>query len=47
MAEIKLRNQDTEIQTDPSSGSYNVDSDEESGGEALEMKALFRKTFSQ
>ena len=47
LAETKLRYQDREIHTDPSSGAYNSDSDDASGGEELELIALSRKSFRQ
>ena len=43
----KLRNQGREMHTDPSSGTYNVGSDDVSGGEELEMIAFSRTAFRQ
>ena len=40
LAEEKRRNQDREMQTDPSSGTYNLDYYDMNGGEELEMIAL-------
>ena len=47
LAETKLRSQEREIHTDSSSGTYNLDSDDASRGEELEMIAVSRKPFRQ
>ena len=47
LAEAKRRNQDTEVQTNPSSGKYNLDCDDTIGGEELEMIAASRKPFRE
>ena len=47
LAETKLRYQDREIHTDPSSGAYNSDSDDASGGDELELIAFSRKPFRE
>ena len=46
-AEAKRRNQDREMQTDPSSGTYNLDCDDTNKGEELEMTAVCRKPFRE
>ena len=45
LAEEKTRNRDRELQTDRSSGTYNLDQQEVCGGEELEKIAVSRKTF--
>ena len=45
LAEEKMRHRDRELQTDPSSGSYNLDQQEVCGGEELEKIAVSRKPF--
>ena len=47
LAEEKMRHHDRELQTDPSSGTYNLDQQEVRGGEELERIAVSRKPFSQ
>ena len=47
LAETKRMRQDREVHTDPSSGTYNLGSDDASGGEELEMIQLSRKPFRQ
>ena len=47
LPETKLRYQVREIHTDPSSGAYNSDSDDASGGDELELISLSRKSFKQ
>ena len=46
-AESKRRNQDREVQTDPSSGTYNLECDDTYGGEELEKIAVSRKPFRE
>ena len=45
LAEEKMRHRDRELQTDPSSGTYNLDEQEVRGGEELEKIAVSRKPF--
>ena len=45
LAEEKMRHRDRELQTDPSSGTYNLDQQEVRGGEELEKIAVSRKPF--
>ena len=45
LAEAKRRNQDREIHTNHSSGTYSLDSDDAIGGEKLEIIAVSRKPF--
>ena len=40
LAEKKMRHRDRELQTDPSSGKYNLDQQEVYGGEELEKIAV-------
>ena len=47
LAEEKMRHLDRELQTDPSSGTYNSDEQEVQGGEELEEIAVSRKPFRQ
>ena len=47
LAEEKMRHRDRELQTDPSSGSYNLDQQEVCGGEELERIAVSRKLFRE
>ena len=47
LAEEKMRHRDRELQTDPSSGTYNLDQQEVRGGEALEKIAVSRKPFRE
>ena len=47
LAEEKMRHRDRELQTDPSSGTYNLDQKEVRGGEELEKIALSRKTLRE
>ena len=47
LAEEKMRNRDRELQTDPSSGTYNLDPQEVRGGEELEKIAVSRKPFRE
>ena len=47
LADTKMRNQDREISSDPSSATCNVDSDDANGGEELEIIAASRKPFRQ
>ena len=46
-AEEKMRHRDRELQTDPSSGKYNLDQQEVRGGEELEKIAVSRKQFRE
>ena len=46
-AEEKMRQRDSELQTDPSSGTYNLDQQEVCGGEKLEKTAVSRKPFRE
>ena len=47
LAEEKMRNRDRELQTDPSSGTYNLDQQEVLGGEELEKIAVSTKPFRE
>ena len=47
LAEEKIRQHDRELQTDPSSGKYNLDTEEVRGGEELEKIAVSRKPFRE
>ena len=47
LAEEKIRQHDRELQTDPSSGTYNLDIQEVRGGEELEEIAVSRKPFRE
>ena len=47
LAEKKMRHRDRELQTDPSSGTYNLDQQEVRGGEELEKIAVSRKPFRE
>ena len=47
LAEEKIRHRDRELQTDPSSGTYNLDVQEVRGGEELERIAVSRKPFRE
>ena len=47
LAEEKMRHRDRELQTDPSSGTYNSGEQEEQGGEELEKIAVSRKPFRE
>ena len=47
LAEEKIRHHDRELQTDPSSGTYNLDIQEIRGGEELEKIAVSRKPFRE
>ena len=47
LAEEKMRHRDRELQTDPSSGTYNLDQQEVRGGEELERIAVSRKPFRE
>ena len=47
LAEEKMRHRERELQTDPSSGTYNLDQQEVCGGEELEKIALSRKPFRE
>ena len=47
LAEEKMRHRDRELQTDPSSGTYNLDPQEVRGGEELEKVAVSRKSFRE
>ena len=47
LAEEKIRHRDRELQTDPSSGTYNLDLQEVRGGEELERIAVSRKPFRE
>ena len=47
LAEEKIRHRDRELQTDPSSGTYNLDAQEVRGGEELEKNAVSRKPFRE
>ena len=47
LAEEKMRHSDRELQTDPSSGTYNLDQQEDCGGEELEKIAVSRKPFRE
>ena len=45
LAEGERKNQDREMQMDPSSGTFNLDCDDTIGGEELETKAVSRQPF--
>ena len=47
LAEEKMRHRDRELQTDPSSGTYNLDQQEMQGDEELEKIAVSRKPFRE
>ena len=47
LAEEKMRHRERELQTDPSSGTYNLDQQEVRGGEELEKIAVSRKPFRE
>ena len=47
LAEEKMRHRDRELQTDPSSGTYNSDEQEVQGGEELEKIEVSRKPFRE
>ena len=47
LAEEKTRHHDRELQTNPSSGTYNLDIQELRGGEELEKIAVSRKPFRE
>ena len=47
LAETKLRNQVREIHADHSSGTYNLNSDDASGGKELEKIAVSKIPFRQ
>ena len=47
LAEEIMRHRDRELQTDPSSGTYNLDQQEACGDEELEEIAVSRKTFRE
>ena len=47
LAEEKIRQRDRELQTDPSSGTYNLDVQEVRGGEEHERIAVSRKPFRE
>ena len=47
LTEEKMRHRDGELQTDPSSGTYNLDQQEKRGGEELEKIAVSRKPFRE
>ena len=47
LAEEKMRHRDRELQTDPSSGTYNLNQQEVRGGEELEKIAVSRKPFRE
>ena len=47
LAEEKMRHRDREQQTDPSSGTYNLDQQEVRGGQELEKIAVSRKPFKE
>ena len=47
LAEEKMRHRDRELQTDPSSGTYNSDEQEVQGSEELEKIAVSRKPFRE
>ena len=47
LADEKMRHRDRELQTDPSSGTYNLDQQEVRGGEELEKIAVSRKPFRE
>ena len=47
LADEKMRHRDRELQTDQSSGTYNLDQQEVRGGEELEKIAVSRKPFRE
>ena len=47
LAEEKMRHHDREIQTVPSSGTYNLEQQDAYGGEELEKIAVSRKPFRE
>ena len=47
LAEEKMRQRNRELQTDPSSGTYNLDQQEVRGGEELAKTAVSRKPFRE
>ena len=47
LVEEKMRHRDSELQTVPSSGTYNLDQREVYGGEELEEIAVSRKPFRE
>ena len=47
LAEEKMRHRDRELQTDPSSGTYNLDQQKVRGGEELERIAVSRKPLRE
>ena len=47
LAEKKMRHRDRELQTDPSSGTYNLGQQEVRGGEEVEKIAVSRKPFRE
>ena len=47
LAEENMRHRDRELQTDPSSGTYNLDQQEVQGGEELEKIEVSRKPFRE
>ena len=47
LAEEKMRHRNRELQTDPSSGTYNLDQQEVRGGEELAKTAVSRKPFRE
>ena len=47
LAEEKLRNHDRELQTDPSSGTSNLEQQDPYGREELEKRAVSRKPFRE
>ena len=47
LAEEKMRHRDRELQSDPSSGTYNLDQQEVYGGEEIEKIAVSRKPFRE
>ena len=47
LAEEKMRHRDSELQTDPSSGTYNMDQQEVCGVDELEKIAISRKPFRE
>ena len=47
LVEEKMRHRESELQTDPSSGAYNLDQQKVRGGEQLEKIAVSRKPFRE
>ena len=47
LAEEKMRHRDRELQTDPSTGTYNLGQQELRGGEEFEKTAVSRKPFRE